>query len=52
MQPQFITSVYCSLYRGDAVLAVASMARDPVAACAANRMFVGKMPSATEIRYM
>lgn len=37
-------------FRGDRVLAVATMGRDPVAAKAANLLFEGKMPSASEIR--
>ena len=36
--------------RGDDIVAVATMGRDPVAARAANLFFEGKMPSASVIR--
>ena len=38
------------MYRGNDVLAVATMGKDPIAAHAANLFFNGTMPKADEIR--
>jgi hypothetical protein len=41
-----------SLYfRGNDVLAVATVGKDPIAAHAANHLYNGNMPNADEIRY-